>query len=83
MLKRTIEKLISRKFAQRFPSKDFDSSQEGFIIIASPEDIVELIATPKFMSEPLLKKIIFTAVKELDKQSTTPAKGPDKNLNYF
>ncbi|MDO2449744.1 hypothetical protein [Enterobacter vonholyi] len=78
MLKRTIEKLISRKFAQRFPSKNFDSSQEGFIIIASPEDIVELIATPEFMSEPLLKKIIFTAVKELDRQSATPAKRPDK-----
>ena len=78
MLKRTIEKLISRKFAQRFPSKNFDSSQEGFIIIASPEDIVELIATPEFMSVPLLKKIIFTAVKELDKQSTTSAKTPDK-----
>lgn len=78
MLKRTIEKLISRKFAQRFPSKNFDSSQEGFIIIASPEDIVELIATPEFMSEPLLKKIIFTAVKELDRQSARPAKSPDK-----
>ncbi|PAO24643.1 hypothetical protein [Enterobacter roggenkampii] len=80
MLKRTIEKLISRKFAQRFPSKNFDSSQEGFIIIASPEDIVELITTPELMSEPLLKKIIFTAVKELDRQSTTPAKMPDKKL---
>ncbi|MEX1841157.1 hypothetical protein KMW40_12100 [Enterobacter cloacae] len=78
MLKRTIEKLISRKFAKRFPSNNFDSSQEGFIIIASPEDIVELIATPEFMSEPLLKKIIFTAVKELEKQSTTPAKIADK-----
>ncbi|HBK4813212.1 TPA: hypothetical protein LLT22_001544 [Enterobacter asburiae] len=78
MLKRTIEKLISRKFAKHFPSKNFDSSQEGFIIIASPEDIVELIATPEFMSEPLLKKIIFTAVKELEKQSTTPAKRADK-----
>lgn len=78
MLKRTIEKLISRKFAKRFPSKNFDSSQEGFIIIASPEDIVELIATPEFMSEPLLKKIIFTAVKELEKKITTPAKRPDK-----
>lgn len=78
MLKRTIEKLISRKFAQRFPSKDFDSSQEGFIIIASPEDIVELISTPDFMSEPLLKKIIFTAVRELDKQNTITAKNSDK-----
>lgn len=78
MLKRTIENLISRKFAQRFPSKNFDSSQEGFIIIASPEDIVELIATPEFMSEPLLKKIIFTAVKELDKQRAISAKDADK-----
>ncbi|MHA1063446.1 hypothetical protein ACR9GP_05990 [Enterobacter ludwigii] len=78
MLKRTIEKLIPRKFAQRFPSKDFDSSKEGIIIIASPEDIVELIATHKLMSEPLLKKIIFTAIKELDKKSTTTAKSTDK-----
>ncbi|MFZ5272573.1 hypothetical protein [Enterobacter asburiae] len=70
MLKRIIRKMVSQKSVQRFPSDNFDSSQEGFIIIASPEDIAELIATPGFVPEQTLKRIINTAIKELEKRKS-------------
>lgn len=74
MLKRIIHKIVSRDVVQHFPSDSFDSSKEGFIVISSPEDIVELIDTPGYINDQLLKKIINTAISRLGKSCDSTAK---------
>lgn len=70
--------MVSRHCVQHFPSNGFDSGREGFIIISSSEDLVELIATPGMVSKTVLKKIIATSIKMLDDTSALPAKNADK-----
>lgn len=66
MLKKIFKKFSAEAYVQELPSTKFDGSKTGYILIASPEDVVELIAHPTAIPVPVLKKILSTGIKRLE-----------------
>lgn len=69
MLKKIIEKIVVGKKTQIFPSKSFDGKVDGYLLIASPEDLVELVSHPSAIPSSVLKKIIICGINRLEKEN--------------
>ncbi|ECI5353053.1 hypothetical protein MKU92_000045 [Salmonella enterica] len=69
MLKKIIEKIVTGDKVQIYPSANFDGKIEGYILIAAPEDLIELVAHPSAIPSPVLKKIIIRAIKRLEDET--------------
>lgn len=68
MLKKIVGKIVTGRKIQLYPSENFDGKIRGYMLIASPEDLIELVSHPTAIPSPVLKKIIISAIKRLDEE---------------
>lgn len=68
MLKKFIEKIVNGEKSQVYPSANFDGKIDGYLLIASPEDLIELVSDPSAIPSPVLKKIIISAINRLERE---------------
>jgi len=68
MLKKFIGKIVFGEESQVYPSASFDGKIDGYLLIASPEDLIELVSHPSAIPSPVLKKIIISAINRLEKE---------------
>ena len=69
MLKKIIEKIVTGEKSQVYSSANFDGKIDGYLLIASPEDLIELVADRSAVPSPVLKKIIISAINRLEEDS--------------
>lgn len=69
MLKKIIEKIVTGEKAHVYSSANFDEKIDGYLLIASPEDLIELVADRTAVPSPVLKKIIISAINRLEEDS--------------
>lgn len=69
MLKKLINKIVTDRKIQVYPSADFEGKIEGYILIASPEDLIELVAHPSAIPSPVLKRIVIKAINRLESEA--------------
>ncbi|ECG8260409.1 hypothetical protein FO131_19755 [Salmonella bongori] len=71
MLKKLIKKIVTGDEVQIYPSADFDGNINGYILIASPEDLIELVSHPSAIPSSVLRRIIISAIKRLEDENVS------------
>lgn len=66
-MKNFLKKLFGLQTSERDqPPEQKGKQEEELLFLVCPEDLVELVSDPKIIPTPVLRKIIFNAIKRLD-----------------
>ncbi|EBV1888622.1 hypothetical protein DPU05_14660 [Salmonella enterica subsp. enterica serovar Teddington] len=56
-----------KKYFRKISKKNF--CENGYILLASPDDLVELIGHPSAIPPTVLRKLVVTAIQRLDAEA--------------